>query len=366
MTLLTREIAEAIVKETMNRLHRNINIMDESGVIIASGDPTRVGERHEGALQVVRTGRALIIKQAEANRWPGSRSGINLPIQFQDKIVGVIGITGRPEEVEEFGGIVKMTTELMIKQSYLASQLEWLQHTKEMVIEELIKSQIDHERIDQLLHMLALKLSPPYQLFLIELKERTIQNHVLMRQIEQIVGPERHLIGFVNVHRLFILLSGLTEERCKDKLLSIANALDHAGLTFRVGCGTEVHEREKISTAYQEAALALTVGGEGERIILYSDVQTKALIYEMNDEVKQRYITRIFARTSPKLIKTLQVFFACNCNITETAKSLYVHRNTLIYRLKKIKEETGCDPQLFQDAVSLQMAAWMFEQDTSD
>ncbi|MBO8164145.1 MAG: helix-turn-helix domain-containing protein [Brevibacillus sp.] len=361
--MLTREMAQAIVKETMNRLNRNINIMDASGMIIASGDPSRLDERHEGALHVLRTGRPLIISEKEANLWPGSRSGINLPIEFQNNIVGVIGITGRPDDVKEFGGIVKMTTELMIKQAFLATQLEVQQHTKEVIIEELIKPQPDNERIDQRLHLLNLKLSPPFQVLLVELHDRSIQNQVLVRQLEQMIGQKQHLVGFLNVNRLFVLLSGMTGEVVKKKLASIARVLERAGVSFRIGCGTEVCEREKISAAYQEAELALTVGSEGQRIIPYSEIQTKALICAIHDEAKRRYVKRIFPNTSPKLIHTLNVFFACNRNIGEAAKKLDVHRNTLIYRLKKINEETGYDPQRFQDAVSLQLAVWMYEKE---
>lgn len=74
----------------------------------------------------------------------------------------------------------------------------------------------------------------------------------------------------------------------------------------------------------------------------------------------QRYLRRILPNATNKVIQTLQTFFDCNLNITETAKSLDIHRNTLIYRLKKIKEDTGYDPQIFKDAVPLQIAVWMY------
>nr|WP_285890411.1 helix-turn-helix domain-containing protein [Halalkalibacter oceani] len=55
----------------------------------------------------------------------------------------------------------------------------------------------------------------------------------------------------------------------------------------------------------------------------------------------------------------MQTFFQYNMNITETAQALFVHRNTLMYRLKRIKEKTDYDPQLFADAVTLQIAIWI-------
>jgi sugar diacid utilization regulator len=68
---------------------------------------------------------------------------------------------------------------------------------------------------------------------------------------------------------------------------------------------------------------------------------------------------RVLLRLTPKLIDTLEAFFACNFHIAETAQALFVHRNTLIYRLGQIKEKTGYDPQRFQDALVLQLAIWI-------
>lgn len=357
--MLTREIAEAIVKETMIRLNRNINIMDESGTIIASGDPSRIKQVHEGALEVIRKGKRLIITNENKNQWIGSLLGINLPIEFQNKIVGVIGITGEPKEVEDFGDLVKMLTELMIKQSYLASQSEWQQRTKEMIIEELIKSEPTLEIIDQRLNLLHIQLHPPFSVSIIEIKERSIQNQVLVKKIEEMISEGQYLVGFLNVNRLFILISGLSEKKTKKKLLFMNETLQRMGIQFRIGYAEQVHELKNISIAYEESDLALCIGDNEQQLIPYSDIETKALVYQLDEALKQRYLKRIFPKTSNKVIETLQTFFECNLNIAKSAQALFIHRNTLIYRLKKIKEETGYDPQIFKDAVPLQLATWM-------
>lgn len=361
--MLTREIAETIVKETMNRLNRNINIMDETGIIIASGDPSRIKQVHEGALEVIRTGKPIIITSENTVQWEGTLTGINLPIEFQNKIIGVIGITGEPKEVEEFGGLVKMTTELMIKQSFLALQMEWKQRTTEMIIEELIKAEPNFEAIDHWLNLLHIQLSPPYSVCIIEIKERTV-NQILIKKIEDIISEGQYLVGFLNVNRLFILMSGLPEKKTTNKLLFMKETLERMGIQFKIGYATQVHELNEISIAFQESDLALFIGDNERLIIPYADIETKALVHQMDEALKQRYLQRIFPNISRKDIQTLQAFFESDLNITETAKALYIHRNTLIYRLKRIKEETGYDPQLFKDAVPLQLAIWMYQKNS--
>ncbi|MDQ8736188.1 helix-turn-helix domain-containing protein [Paenibacillus sp. LHD-38] len=136
------------------------------------------------------------------------------------------------------------------------------------------------------------------------------------------------------------------------------------GIQFKIGYTSQVHELNKISIAFQESDLALFIGDDERLIIPYSDIETKALVHQMDEALKQRYLQRIFPNISYKYIQTLQAFFESDLNIAETAKALYIHRNTLIYRLKRIKEETGYDPQLFKDAVSLQLAVWMFQKNS--
>src|SRR5690554_4917559 len=100
--MLTSEIATNIVRETMNRLDRNINIVNTEGYIIASGIPSRVGELHVAALEAIRSGQTIVITKNNQQLWDGALCGMNMPVSFQNQIVGAIGLTGEPEEIAEF------------------------------------------------------------------------------------------------------------------------------------------------------------------------------------------------------------------------------------------------------------------------
>ncbi|UUZ85318.1 hypothetical protein LJK88_18195 [Paenibacillus sp. P26] len=100
--MLTRELAEEIVRETMVRLNRNINLMDPAGIILASGDSGRVGQFHEAAAEAIRRDREPPVKDEDLRRWKGAQKGINLPIHYEGRVVGAIGITGDPQEVRAF------------------------------------------------------------------------------------------------------------------------------------------------------------------------------------------------------------------------------------------------------------------------
>ncbi|MTI59547.1 MAG: hypothetical protein FH762_06080 [Firmicutes bacterium] len=104
---LNPKLAKKIVDKTMNVLGKNINIMDCNGIIIASGERKRVNSFHEISTKVFEKGSTIIIGENEAEKYKGVKSGINLPIKFNSKIIGVVGITGKIGEVEGYGEIVK-------------------------------------------------------------------------------------------------------------------------------------------------------------------------------------------------------------------------------------------------------------------
>ena len=106
---ISEAAASSIVREMKEITGHDINIMDGTGTIFASTDPDRVGQRHEGACQVLSRNLSRLTVQEDCH--PGGiRPGVNLPIQLDGETVGVIGITGNPDEVGALGAILKRMT----------------------------------------------------------------------------------------------------------------------------------------------------------------------------------------------------------------------------------------------------------------
>ncbi|MCK6258890.1 helix-turn-helix domain-containing protein [Fictibacillus sp. KIGAM418] len=359
--MLTTEIAEMIVKETSARLNRNVNIMSNKGIIIASCDSSRLYHMHEGALEVLRTEQPFTIPINHKGKWKGAQSGINLPIVFDHKIVGVIGITGDPEEMRDFGGLVKMTTELLIKQAYMATQAEWQQRTKEMIIENLLKEVPAMEHIERRLSLLHICLAPPFYTVVIQLEDRSLSDTMILQQLEKAAGASSCLIGFVNTNRLCIVLSGMEDEMIQKKVEAIDQVLKFLRLTFRLAYSTLFMDLKMFNQSYEDCSLALEISDVHQEVVSFAELEAKALIYQTETAAGTRLIKRVLHRSLRPLIETLQVFFEHHLNMQKTADHLHIHRNTLIYRLNKIKEETGYDPRNFKDALTLQMAIWILE-----
>lgn len=358
-------MAMEIVEQTMIRLNRNINIMNEKGTIIASGNQNRLNQLHFGALEVLRTGKPLIIKDNDLQHWEGALPGINLPIRFQNLIIGVIGITGDPVEIMEFGELVKMITEMMIQQSFIAEQLEWKQRLKEQVFEELLKEENNEESITQRLNLINVKLTPPFQVAVMDIGYTQLKKSDLLQISEDIFNEEHSIIGFFNVNRMFLLTSNLPESKLKQRLRTVLTKLNSKNIISRIGIGSIALDHSQVRYSFNESLQALMHGSMKQNLISYTEIETKALIAGLNERSKMQYLERVLGNISDKLIETLEQFFIHNQNIGECAKNMYIHRNSLIYRIKKIKDLTGYDPQVLSDAITLQLAIWILQMNDS-
>ncbi|MBW8350185.1 helix-turn-helix domain-containing protein [Bacillus sp. IITD106] len=357
--MITREIGEMIVKEASKVLKLNINIMNDKGIIIASGDPSRINYIHEGALKVVQTNLPVEITENNKKMLRGTLTGINLPIYFQDNIIGVIGITGDPEEIGNRGILVQMMTELMVKQAYMTSQSEWRQRTKDMIIEELLMENQNNERIDRRLSLLDLKMEAPFIICLIEIGDSSFSRSLLIKRIEEIIGEQNVIAGFININKLIIISTALTYDKVTFKLNEIVKEFKIQKIQMRLAYSTIVQNIQGIPNGYKECEIALEMSDSEHKIIPYVDVEAKALVNQIDSRFSKPFRDRILQKNLKSYVETLQVFFDCSLNIKDAAEKLYIHRNTLIYRLNKIKQESGYDPQNFHDAFAIQLAIWM-------
>lgn len=357
--MLTESIARHIVRETMRRLNRNINIMDRDGRILASGDESRVGERHAGALESIRGGETVVIGEEDLVHWPGARPGINMPIVFRGKAVGAIGITGVPGEIAEFAQLVRMTTELMLEQAERVSRREERNRIKERLLEELAAPAADSAKISAYLQRLQIQADPPFRAFVIRTEGDSVPSSLLPARIEERLGADRTLAGLYDPQRICVLCFGRHGRRGDPIVRMLQEIVDHAGYSCRIGCSDEAEEIGDLPAIVGEAAFALSFARADNPVAAYAGLEPQRLIRQADEVAKRRFARRVLGDMPDAILATLQMFFACNLNVRKTADALYVHKNTVIYRLAKIKEQTGYDPRNFQDALILQTALWI-------
>ena len=399
---ITHELAQQIVDRTINIIGKNINIMDQRGFIIGTGEKSRLDQFHEGAALVIKNKKKMFIYSENESHLIGVKQGVNLPIEENNEIIGVVGITGNPDEVGPFGEIIKMTVEMMLQQEFLLKKIELEKQARDNFIHDLISGRVGNDR-EQFIargHLVGYdvtiaRVALSVNIYCFEntacknmkeysvLKEGDIylqglKNDILSTIRALFQHQPQDIVLYVGGDRFVILKTIKIDDKpskIKDKLIKIGKqikkvVLDHRKFTASIGIG-EYHPGIKgVMHSYQEACLAIKIGDKvNSQVGVYhiTDLGVYILFSEVRPEIRDKYIQHIFNLDivgkkkvlKPIFWETLEAFFEHNSNITETAKMIFIHRNTLIYRLEMIKRATGLDPRRFTEAFQLYLAMKM-------
>jgi carbohydrate diacid regulator len=388
---LSPELAQSIVKSTMEIVGKNINIMDKDGITLASGSRERINTFHQIAAEVTKTGRPVEIDQLQCSQIEGVRPGISLPITFNEKIIGVVGITGDPNEVRGYGQLLKNMVELMLKDSFLRQQLQVETGARDRFIRDLLKGAIEQDvdifnaraqtlgyelegaRVAMAIDIVRIN-GLPLQQWLRKKNRRELHLENLttgvLNELKQTQG-RKDMITQVGQSRIVILkllpdhvrekdLVGLEEKYADAIKNKLANSF---ALDVSIGIGGTAPEVNDIQRSYQEASLVLKITKRicsSPGIYHWDKIGINLLL-----ESTPKNIAEIFQKSivpfNDELKHTLKVFFKCNLSVNQTAKQLYVHRNTITYRLDQVEKLTGLNPRNFYDAMYLYFSIMLDE-----
>ena len=166
-----------------------------------------------------------------------------------------------------------------------------------------------------------------------------------------------------------ILIKALEDNSGYEEMMEIAETIvalmnSEAMLNVRVSFGTVVQELKDVSKSYKEAKMALDVGKifyAEKSVAAYSTLGIGRLIYQLPVNLCKIFIQEIFGDNVPtdldeETLGTISKFFENNLNVSETSRQLFIHRNTLVYRVEKIQKSTGLDLRSFDDALTFKIA----------
>ncbi|TYO69667.1 CdaR family transcriptional regulator [Rossellomorea marisflavi] len=348
MAFMTRELAQEIVNRTMAILDWNINVMNEEGIIIGSGDANRIGDVHEGAILVLRHKKKIEVREERE----GMKPGINFPIFFNEQIVGVVGITGDPREVQAFAELIKMSAELVLEQSFLLEQFQWKQRIQNDLVNQLITGTGGAAVVEKA-GSLGINLDLPRVALVLEGGTEPDEQN-LLRSIEfeldkgDVLGvtPSNEIILFKVVGK------GLKIPR-----------------RFRpgpVGVGGVTESSRDWRNSYEQGKLALAIGRRmrpGLPVYSYEEYRIEALLLRMieQDPDIERFSYYLPLLEHAEGVETLDAYLQENGELNRTAERLFIHRNTLRYRLDKIFQWTGKDPRKIRDLMELYVAKLFHE-----
>jgi carbohydrate diacid regulator len=357
--MLSAPLAQQIARDTSEVIGYNVLITDDRGIVIGSGDASRLGSFHEASVEVLTSQQAAWHTAAEAARLRGVKPGMTLPIVIDGEAVGTVGITGSPRQVRRFGLVVRRQTEILLQESVeLRSRL-----LRERALEELVRDigSFDEDVVDPAFlaaraKELGFDLTVPRTVIIVEVDEPTpaaadvaAVRPELLRTLRQTFGPT-DLVAAMTAGRFAVLpklkVAGSRRELGEVVVRAIAS---DQGFVARAGVGGVARGVVELREAYADAGDALRLGKEcvpGGVAYLIDELRGHQVLAAVGHRARARLLKLVAGELATQadwheLRGTLIAWCESGFNLVRTAEALHIHRNTLIYRLEKVERLTG-------------------------
>lgn len=360
--IIGEDLAQRIVDSAMLLVHRNVNIMNRDGVIIATGHPHRRHTFHKGAKDVIETGMVIEIYPDQLERFPGALQGINLPIVFDEQVVGVVGVFGVPEEVRDTGRLVKAITELILERELLQEETRSRYKLREQFLENVLSGDVPAAlpKLKRLAKAMGLALSLPRAISITNVApfmQKAVSGYgsselVLERSMEAILKHVEQSgivceqdIAVIWDEKLIILKTFPSTSQF-ESISDWGNLLlkNLRTLSPEIACcgiGGMVDNICSYAASYQQAAYCLATCRLSHPLRIISDRQL-LVGYVLTESTGTSVVTALapltqnfnhFLDKKPEGQKTLEALLASNLNLSNAATMLHIHRNTLMFAL---------------------------------
>lgn len=368
--IIEKRTAKEIVLRLSDTIGQNINIMDTDGVIIASSDPSREGKVHGGALMLLRERLDRLIVESD-DQFPGARKGVNLPVVFDSEVVGVIGITGDVGEVYKYGEIIKKMTEVLLLEER-AKDLDVIeQKARDRFFNEWVIDGLEERspaRFGALVSALSVDTSIPYRVAATApcnnpgLSDDT--HTEISRIVRRMVARELNGHVFRTASRMIFIIPEPSVPKLDEVMSAIRSRIFSSySVKIKIGAsdsGAVLH----LTGAYDRAVSALERAIEADLpapVTYYDPFDINYLLRDLSPVARKSCLDTLFGSASPEVrsscLDFASVYLEENGSLDAIAGRLFIHKNTVKYRIGKLTQLTGVDIRTCRGAYVFTLAA---------
>ncbi|TPQ19089.1 CdaR family transcriptional regulator [Streptomyces sporangiiformans] len=368
--MLSPSLAQEIAGDTSAVIGFNVLITDAEGMVIGSGDSSRVGTFHEASIEVLRTQEATTHSASQAHRLRGVRPGVTLPLVSDGQAVGTVGITGTPAQVRRFGLLVKRQTEILLRESVMLRSRLLAERAAEKLLADIasydphvVEGDFLVFRASELGFDLGLqRVAVVFQVTAPGASARrqdaparniSLVRSELLRTVREVFAGPQDIVagtapGWIGVlHRLSARrpMASLIGD-CR-RITDVIAAQD--GLSARAGIGEPVASVGGLHDSYQDACDALRLGARvagDSPVHLITDLRVHQVLAAVGQPARNRLLALTAADLRaqpdwPVLRDTITAWCENGFNLVRASTALHIHRNTVVYRMNKIEQITG-------------------------
>ena len=348
---MSNRIFQSVMQRTKETVGRTVGVIDENGIVVACSDHSQIGECRDGAREELAYSGSLAVIGGYTYRYVGENA-------TDDEFA--VFVEGSDDRAEMSSGILAVTLG-GIKNLYYEKH-DKASFIKNIMLDNILPSDIYVKSKD-----LHFDIEGKRIVLIIKFGAKT---DMLPYDILQGMFPDKAHDYVISVSEQDIVLVKevgenyeLSEaEELAESIIQTLNTEFYAKAS--VGVSTLSESLKDLGRAYKEARIALEVGkvfDTEKDVICYDNLGIGRLIYQLPTTLCDIFLQEVFKSGSlesldRETLTTVQTFFENNLNVSEASRKLFVHRNTLVYRLEKIRKITGLDLREFDQAVTFKVA----------
>lgn len=346
-----------IVQELSSLIDKRVLVTDKNGFVIASLDPERLNTFHEGAALSMKKQQEIHMTEEMCRKLKGVRPGIVMPIIISNTPIGVIGITGKPAEVEKYAKLVKKVAELFINDFMSRQEKERGVREVEFFFFDLITTTMDKESIVDRAKMINIDISLYRRVAVIQTHQQMELSDVEDFLHIQTLHPDLKIVRW-GLEKMVLLLPNISKNKVIEGLKNLAAKIQkRVKRKISVGVGKEMHYYN-LKESFAQAEMAVEVSARQDRIVFEEDLKLELLYYSLPKDVQEEFLRRTLTPLleEKELLYNLEVWINKKKSLKDVAEELHIHKNTLNYRLGKIEKILGMDLTDSEDLVILYTA----------
>jgi len=357
--MLVEKRMQKILDKLVKSIQVETDILDINGMIVASSDKSRIGETNF----IVK---GFVEEEDKAIFIDDNRTFMKFTV---DKtLVYFLSMEGTNRVVRNYCLLM-----VSLMESYLKNMLQKLD--KEEVMRRILLNQLGELELQEVVRDYKLELGLPRCVYIIRTEGMEADNvyHMLLKAFPRNHGDILVLVDGMTVS----LVKAVPKEMDEDDLMQLAAAMDESIQNETsnkpyIGIGKVKENLFQLQESYDEATKAIEVGkiyNTSNRVYMYNTLLLERFLYEVPVNLCETYSKILFTKEYKKLlsdemIRTINKFFENSLNLSETARQLFIHRNTLVYRLDKVQRIMGLDLRNFHDAVTFKIMMMLMDRYT--
>jgi len=351
---IRHSIAQQVVETVKDLCNHDINYINSNGIIFASTNPQRLNSYHEIGKRVIESN--TTIEVASDHSFHGTLKGVNIPFEYNGRVIAAIGISGEPEEVRKYAHLAKKITHIILHEQEIDTEKNNHRAQKNHIISSLINSDpLDSEYLQDYISEYDLTFQSQCRTVIVELNSRfNLTNLSLIEtQIKQTFNQAFSPLYTFHYPNEYIVIMEAKKWQNYGYMFRILAEKYPEILNIGVGYPYPLIRQDK---SYKTSKISINSLAGDESIAIFDNLDLEILIETTPKDASEHYSKKVLHNLTEKDIELLRTYFECNMSLKSTSEKLFTHKNTIQYQLDKIYKISSYNPRILSDAVILYLA----------